>query len=132
MFGSLPWISLRLLRISWSQRFYTPYSVHSTGVSQGDFFGGKVAAKGLAVEVLPNAALALDEPQLLDPGTIFAILKSSARRMPILVIFRTNLEGDKLSKRHIGIQNEHRLVDWMQYHLHTKARNLSCFAKEGR
>lgn len=62
-----------------------------------------MAAKGLALEVLPNAALALDEPQLLDPCTIFAILKSSARRRPILVIVSTNLEGDKLSKRHIGI-----------------------------
>lgn len=86
----------------------------------------------MAVEVLPNAALALDEPQLLDPCTIFAILKSSARRRPILVIVSTNLEGDKLSKRHIEIQNEHRLVDWMQYHRHTKARKMRFFAKEGR
>ena len=65
--------------------------------------GSFLAAKGLALEVLPNAALALDEPQLLDPCTIFAILKSSARRRPILVIFRSNLEGDKPSKRQIGI-----------------------------
>lgn len=49
---------------------------------------------------------------VLNPWTIFEILKSSAGRGPMFVICSTNLEGDKLGKRQTGIQSQDRLRDW--------------------